>query len=1292
MGQSWSTGVLTTIHNMIATKKLTLPGLSPPTLYIGDTTNTWNLAIPGTAYNTDLIAEGAVNKYYHTSQAQQDALIVLTEAGVIALANGGTNNFTPSGAPALPDGTGSIQTMLQQLTGSITTLLLNGSIFSTGIYGGGTSSFVPNNNVINGNTDSVKGMLQKIVGNMAVNYTIVTSNYTTLATDSIILVSGGASVTITLIDASLATQKLTIKLVGTHACTIVPFAGQTIEAGSSLVLSTQFQSVGIVPDKVRNNWPIVDNPQIYLPVAGGTVTGNLTVSGTLAAANLSGTNTGDETNGSIAALYGAANTRSVIVATDLVSYTDSTNSFLLAKINFSNFCKSVVGTSGVFTSWATTIATIAGTESLQLILQKLAGNQSANGLGQLIAGLTTKTTPVGADSLLIQDSASVTPVNQGKQLSFTNLWASIAGSSLLTGLSTATATAATATDSILAAIGKLQGQLNNKDTSGGYVGLTGFNHNFWNVAGTFLSNFTNTNTAARTYTFQDKSYTVADINDISVTRSKIIPNTGVDQTTTLAAELTSASTNQTALAIAPGIYNLTSWTALSLSYVNIIGVDRETTILIGSGASSAVNFVNPSSGAKVSAVGINFQSFYHIFQSSTLINSYNITWCKFVNNRGYPIYGLDQSNGYTNSFINYLNFSNNIVLNSLGIDIRSGVQSVIVNDNQFTNVSRNETIWGVHDHNTYAIAIGDSNQYPTAQPLTSNIICTGNIVDGLVSTTSNDAYSSNAIEIIGNHVVITNNMVRNLVSANPIENASGIYTELVSGIIQGNLIEDGATLPCAIALKGKDGTLDNGGALAYNIDCSGNIIINTAHATYNGVQVFGNSSTIDIHDNLIIGFTQSGVLVNNSPKRTHVKRNKILNCGGSPVYYSCGDIVECNVIDNEIKDQVMPGSSGANAIGVLIKAIKGQFNAITVISGGSGYQVTAGTDSNGNQWYTFNGTSTPPSSGLNGYGFVNVTGSGGSGAKAYIYVLGGVIISASTVSPGTGYTTGSLDLSPITIGGTVTANITCGFSTGIITDSHFSGEFSGTYNSGQAALYECIELNADVASSAYVDYIESKIEGTLGAIYGVHYSSINSTSSIYLLGRCGSIKMWGNTSGARQIPWRVGGSSNLARAYLISAGYIFDSPACINNVLKPPTPLLYNNSATNITLNVCFSRFFNAGNNFLGILPLGNQGGSIIIKNVVCRVIIASGGSAISAASGTPTIGLGISSGTNNLIAATLATLFTNGSYMTTLVNSNATEIYTTSAPSLYLNIAGGNITSNANAYLLIDIDYRVSY
>lgn len=78
----------------------------------------------------------------------------------------------------------------------------------------------------------------------------------------------------------------------------------------------------------------------------------------------------------------------------------------------------------------------------------------------------------------------------------------------------------------------------NKDTTGGYVGMTLFKINFKNVLNTFTSFFTNSNTAARTYTFQDRNGTIADDTDLALKVSKtsvpvIIQLAVSDETTAL---------------------------------------------------------------------------------------------------------------------------------------------------------------------------------------------------------------------------------------------------------------------------------------------------------------------------------------------------------------------------------------------------------------------------------------------------------------------------------------------------------------------------------------------------------------------------------------------------------------------------------------------------------------------------------------------------------------------------------------------------------------------------------------
>lgn len=63
----------------------------------------------------------------------------------------------------------------------------------------------------------------------------------------------------------------------------------------------------------------------------------------------------------------------------------------------------------------------------------------------------------------------------------------------------------------------------NKDASNGYAGLTLLKINFKDVLGTFTSFFTNSNTASRTYTFQDKTGTVSMLSDVVDASGKTTP-------------------------------------------------------------------------------------------------------------------------------------------------------------------------------------------------------------------------------------------------------------------------------------------------------------------------------------------------------------------------------------------------------------------------------------------------------------------------------------------------------------------------------------------------------------------------------------------------------------------------------------------------------------------------------------------------------------------------------------------------------------------------------------------------
>jgi hypothetical protein len=75
----------------------------------------------------------------------------------------------------------------------------------------------------------------------------------------------------------------------------------------------------------------------------------------------------------------------------------------------------------------------------------------------------------------------------------------------------------------------------NKDASGGYAGLTGFALNLKNALGTIISQIASAATAARTWTFPDKSGTVAMTSDITGTNSGT--NTGDETLATIKSKL-----------------------------------------------------------------------------------------------------------------------------------------------------------------------------------------------------------------------------------------------------------------------------------------------------------------------------------------------------------------------------------------------------------------------------------------------------------------------------------------------------------------------------------------------------------------------------------------------------------------------------------------------------------------------------------------------------------------------------------------------------------------------------------
>ena len=196
----------------------------------------------------------------------------------------------------------------------------------------------------------------------------------------------------------------------------------------------------------------------------------------------------------------------------------------------------VGGGTGAFPVWTTSTGTGAPVRasSPTLVTPNL-------GTPSTLVGTNITGTASGLTSGTVTTNANLTGevTSVGNAATVTN---SAVIAKLLTGYTSGAGTISAA-DSILSAIQKLNGNdalkevAANKDASGGYAGLTLFKVNMKNVAGTFTSFLTNTNTTARTYTFPDKDGTVAMTSDISTLVTREAPTgtkNGVNASFTLA--------------------------------------------------------------------------------------------------------------------------------------------------------------------------------------------------------------------------------------------------------------------------------------------------------------------------------------------------------------------------------------------------------------------------------------------------------------------------------------------------------------------------------------------------------------------------------------------------------------------------------------------------------------------------------------------------------------------------------------------------------------------------------------
>lgn len=165
----------------------------------------------------------------------------------------------------------------------------------------------------------------------------------------------------------------------------------------------------------------------------------------------------------------------------------------------------------------------------------------------------------------------------------------------------------------------------SKDVSGGYVGLTLLKINFWNALGTVKSFFANSNTAARTYTFQDRTGTIAHVDDIPNATAKTTTvdadSFGIwDSVASTLKQITFANLKATLVATA------NSWTAKqTFGDVEISGTGKRITGdfsngTLGNRAAFQSSTANGNSIVAVLPNGTSFLSGYDAFNNTDPTN------------------------------------------------------------------------------------------------------------------------------------------------------------------------------------------------------------------------------------------------------------------------------------------------------------------------------------------------------------------------------------------------------------------------------------------------------------------------------------------------------------------------------------------------------------------------------------------------------------------------------------------------------------------------------------------------
>lgn len=689
----------------------------------------------------------------------------------------------------------------------------------------------------------------------------------------------------------------------------------------------------------------------------------------------------------------------------------------------------------------------------------------------------------------------------------------------------------------------------------------------------------------------------------------------------------------------------------------------------------------------VDLFGIEFRRWKRPIYSSATLGSFRMQKCRLRQNRDH-INLMDRTD-YPQSYTEQIIILDNDIIDSPGFEIKSAFESAQVNFNRFNRVRRDPSVWDyLTSHRIYAACMGDHDDAPPelSQFITKGIQMHKNIVRG-VENLSNSAVTTNGLVAAGIEVSILGNIVRDINATNNPYDCEGIYIKAAYGEVANNILLDATRQSCSIAVKGKN----YGAPLAKSMRVHHNNTRASKADNALGLIVFGSSVDVIVEDNSFDGFSDGAVVVYGSPVRTKVRRNVANDCGGVPFYWACGDITDCEDSDNVITAQRVPTTADRSRLfnpypdsgtyqmaGHQIKAVSGSINSFTINSGGSGYAVNGKADAS--CWLQLSG------------------GVGGTGGGAYATFISGVLVSVVPGSAGSGYTVAPTVTVPLTgINGAVVtctgtqASVSTTLSTGKIVNMSINrNEFRNdlTYNAvnPEANGYECIYIsNGDATSGPIiVDGVNCVDNGIWNGSNPFYIIALSISGSSINQGRASGIKMLGANSGRRFQPWRASGTAAIHRFSNYGSQFLLSPAELPSGTIHPQSTFSIFGNRARIFIN--FSRFTSASSMYIGTITGGQANGAARITKVVPRFV----GPALSAASGSPTLSLGIGSNGSNMIASTPIT-----SIATVTSNVDGTPVNDIVAASsdldIYFTISGGNITSSQTSILCVDVEWTIT-